>query len=318
MNLVFASGFLVPQRFLPLPILGTGDYFKGVKELFERGGKYFGRHNAIFPHVPPTGTSASRAKKLAAGIPDDFAQAGFHIIAHSMAGLDSRVLISNNPNALSERIKSLTTICTPHLGTEVADLLIGQRPQDEREFLASITPEFVRSITEMIGAALGAGGFLAHLADAFALPALPAGGIFRNVFDVIRFLGIDQGALADLTTQGAPNLPDTSQEKPKRFPISYFSYAAVGRPPVDFDGIKKQTCLLLMPFHMYLKKVTGEENDGLVPLRSTTRFGEFLGKWECDHADAVGYNLDNPLQPVVPHLAHYDDIIGDLDRLFPD
>jgi hypothetical protein len=222
-----------------------------------------------------------------------------------MGGLDSRVLIARNHFGLSTRIKSLTTISTPHVGTEVADLLIGRRQHDEREFLASVA--------DVLGRVLGGGGLLARV---LRIPGLPDGGIFGDIAGVVRFLGLDRGALEDLTTEGAKKLPDPSLP-PLPFPIRYRSYAAVGRPPSDFPE-RKQTCFLFVPFHNYLKKVTGEENDGLVPLRSSNRFGEFQDEWQCDHADAVGYNLDDPLAPPpADHFARYDAIIGDLERLFP-
>src|SRR5262249_10651950 len=45
------------------------------------------------------------------------------LIAHSMGGLDARYAICRL--GLSERVASLTTIGTPHLGTPLADLGIG-------------------------------------------------------------------------------------------------------------------------------------------------------------------------------------------------
>ena len=45
MNLVFASGFLVPQH-----LLGV-DYFRGLRDRFGN------MHSVLFPEVPPTGRS---------------------------------------------------------------------------------------------------------------------------------------------------------------------------------------------------------------------------------------------------------------------
>jgi triacylglycerol lipase len=44
-----------------------------------------------------------------------------HLIAHSMGGLDARGMISRNNGGIAERIRTLTTIGTPHRGTPVAD-----------------------------------------------------------------------------------------------------------------------------------------------------------------------------------------------------
>src|SRR4051794_38918686 len=72
----------------------------------------------------PLDTSEKRAGKLADTIDQKFPAGAIHIIAHSMAGLDSRSLIGRNLHGLSApgRIASLTTLSTPHLGSPVADL----------------------------------------------------------------------------------------------------------------------------------------------------------------------------------------------------
>ena len=115
MNLVFASGFLIPQR-----ILGI-DYFRGLRDRIAAAGQ----HVALFPDVPPLDSSKERAPVLANAISAKFPEGPIHIIAHSMAGLDGRVLIGNNLNGLADRIASLTTLSTPHHGSPVADLLAG-------------------------------------------------------------------------------------------------------------------------------------------------------------------------------------------------
>jgi hypothetical protein len=53
----------------------------------------------------------------------------------------------------------------------------------------------------------------------------------------------------------------------------------------------------------------------MVPF-SSAQYGEFQDQdvWQCDHADAIGYNLD----PIIfggfefKHLPHYDAIISQL------
>jgi len=124
MNLVFASGFLVPQQFLGI------NYFCGLKKHLDEAGV----HQSIFPLVDATGTSQRRAQQLADAIQADYPTGPIHIIAHSMGGLDSRTLIAANTHGLSNpgRIASLTTLSTPHRGSPVADLLAGPAPTDLR------------------------------------------------------------------------------------------------------------------------------------------------------------------------------------------
>ena len=254
MNLVFASGFLVPQQFFGI------NYFRGVRDHVIQEG-----HHPLMPKVPPFGSSAERAEALASAIQQTFPTGPVHIIAHSMGGLDSRMVIGRNLYGLGEpgRIASLTTLSTPHRGSPVADLLAGRGPDDlRRKFAGRITA-------------------------AFAL------------------LGIETGALANLTAQMAATVPDVVQTHPH---IRFRSYAAVGRAG------HWPTCLLLAPTHEYIRAVTGEDNDGLVAL-SSAQYGDFQQpSWPCDHADVVGYNLDTAGlgPPIFDHIAKIDAIIAAL------
>ncbi len=178
MNLVFASGFLIPQHFSGI------SYFRGLKRHLDDGG----RHRAIFPAVPPLATAAERAVPLADAIAGAFPQGPVHVIAHSMGGLDSRVLIAGNLRGLSDpgRIRSLTTLSTPHKGSPVADLLLGKGPVD--------VPPLAR---QLIGGA-------------------------------IAFLGIPTGALEDLTTDGARKIPDPTTSHGQIHYRSYFASGRPG------------------------------------------------------------------------------------------
>ena len=232
MNLVFASGFLVPQQLLGI------DYFRGLREHLARSG-----HAALFPEVPSAGTSEVRAGVLADAVRQAYPDGAVHIIAHSMGGLDSRNLIARNIHGLAEpgRIASLTTVSTPHRGSPVADLLAGPRPDGPR-----------RVLYELISHAIG-------------------------------LLGVSTGALANLTTEAASRVPDTTQTHRH---IRYHSYFAAGRPG------PRPTCFALAPTHHYIHAVTNQANDGVVALDSA-RYGEFQQPfWPCDHVDMIGHNLD--------------------------
>jgi triacylglycerol lipase len=255
MNLVFASGFLVPQYLLGI------NYFRGLEAHIAA----LHGHVALFPQVPPIGTYEDRAKVLADAIRRTYPDGAIHIIAHSMGGLDSRTMIAHNIQGLSTpgRIVSLTTVSTPHRGSPVADLLVGPRPDGPRRLL------------------------------------------YDGIDEAIRLLGIDTGALANLTAEEALKVPDASQTHPH---IRYRSYFASGRPGV------LPTCLALAPLHNYISLATGQENDGLVTLDSA-RYGEFQEPfWHCDHADAVGHNLDTADLGDFrfDHFAAFDAIIGQL------
>lgn len=115
MSVVFAAGFFVPQH------LTGKDYFRLAKSAFP---------NALFPPVPPLGDVATRANQLANEINIAFPEGPIHIVAHSMAGLDSRYMLCRNLCGLADpgRVASLSTISTPHWGSPIADLLVGPQP----------------------------------------------------------------------------------------------------------------------------------------------------------------------------------------------
>jgi triacylglycerol lipase len=117
MNLVFASGFLLPQQ------LGDIEYFNGVGALAESKG----HPPPLFHVVEPLGKSEARSGSLATAIRQKFPTGLIHIVAHSMGGLDSRYLIDRNAD-LASRIVSLSTLSTPFHGSPLADLVRGDSP----------------------------------------------------------------------------------------------------------------------------------------------------------------------------------------------
>ena len=127
MNLVFASGFLVPQR-----ILGV-DYFRGLPAHFP---------DALFPRVAVDALIKNRAARLAEQIQARFPEGKVHIIAHSMGGLDSRYLLSKNLLGLDGRVASLSTVSTPHRGSPVADLVLGLLPGIDGKVVRSALDHF--------------------------------------------------------------------------------------------------------------------------------------------------------------------------------
>jgi triacylglycerol lipase len=71
------------------------------------------------PRVPSYASIAARAEELARVVQQIRARK-VNIIAHSMGGLDARYAITRL--GLADRVASLITVGTPHLGTPVADL----------------------------------------------------------------------------------------------------------------------------------------------------------------------------------------------------
>ena len=116
------------------------EYFRGVMGHLENNRDVMhGKAKVYVADVDPLDTVPSRAIQLR-----DFIQARIydhrrkkfryervHVIAHSMGGLDARYMISNlsmdvgDRSPMADRVASLTTIGTPHLGTPFADFMVG-------------------------------------------------------------------------------------------------------------------------------------------------------------------------------------------------
>lgn len=90
------------------------DYFPGIREQLEASG------NRVYSaRVSPMGGIARRAADLKRFLEAEIPDGHVHIIGHSMGGLDARYMISRL--GMSERVRSLTTIATPHRGSAFAD-----------------------------------------------------------------------------------------------------------------------------------------------------------------------------------------------------
>lgn len=92
-------------------------YFKGIKSHLESDG-----FKVFHPNQDFAGSVDLRAGQLKTRVNEIIASEGVdkvHIIAHSMGGLDARHMIVDKD--MADRVASLTTIGTPHLGTILAD-----------------------------------------------------------------------------------------------------------------------------------------------------------------------------------------------------
>jgi triacylglycerol lipase len=90
------------------------DYFPGICERLEAAG------NRVFVAcVSPTAGVADRARDLKRFIEQHVPAGPLHLIGHSMGGLDARFMTAKL--GMDARVRSLTTIGTPHRGTAFAD-----------------------------------------------------------------------------------------------------------------------------------------------------------------------------------------------------
>jgi triacylglycerol lipase len=92
-------------------------YFKGIASFLKQHG-----FEVYHTSVSFAADVETRAKDLATAIQKIFHDTGHekvHIIGHSMGGLDARHMIVNHN--MADKVASLTTIGTPHLGASLAD-----------------------------------------------------------------------------------------------------------------------------------------------------------------------------------------------------
>lgn len=95
--------------------------FYAVKEALEADG-----HEVYVAELPPFQSSEVRATYLQRTV-DRALEGGkgkVNILAHSMGGLDSRVLVSPRGLAYGDRVATITTISTPHHGSAMADAVL--------------------------------------------------------------------------------------------------------------------------------------------------------------------------------------------------
>ncbi|OAP64331.1 hypothetical protein AYL99_00303 [Fonsecaea erecta] len=135
-------------------------YWRGIKEAFQARGI-----TCITTEVPRTASIAERAQVLMDQIAERLSAATareegggqggrqVNIVAHSMGGLDARYMISRLCPAPSLfRVRSLTTVATPHRGSSAADML-----------MRDIGPELVPRIYRLLGRMGVASGAFAEL-----------------------------------------------------------------------------------------------------------------------------------------------------------
>ncbi|MGC6416523.1 MAG: esterase/lipase family protein [Bradymonadia bacterium] len=235
--------------------LGPWDYFYGVPAQLREAG-----YETYITVSDPFNTSLIRSQQLRPQldlIRDCACANRLNIIAHSQGGIDMRLLISDG--GYGRHIASLTTISTPHRGTQVADALLG------------LTDGPVQGIAD---------GLL---------------NVFSGfVWDDQQEDPDIAAAMQTCSTQAMQRFNEVMLDDPD---VQYFSYAgfsgrlADGRPeclggelpiPRRGDTIAPEFATSFL----YLGGIL-RANDGLVPVESA-KWGRFRGCLPADHLDQIG------------------------------
>jgi triacylglycerol lipase len=143
--------------------------------------------------------------------------------------------------------------------------------------------------------------------DLLPFPHLPFSAPGNPLEAALNELGISLDGLRDLTRRSCQAFSAKYTNSPS---VAYFSVAGSGRA-----GFLPTAAAFLL-FHHYIFAKTGKQSDGLVTVDSAT-WGKFDSTtWPADHAEEVGYNLDNlPLVPAFPYLANFDRIVANVAKL---
>ena len=246
-------------------------YFNGIKDDLVAQGET----NVFATLVPPYDSSEVRAKALAPQIDEILKKTGkakVNLIGHSQGGMDLRVLASPSGLGYGDRIASVTSVATPHRGSQVADVA-----------LKILAPT---------------GGFTF---DQIADPLLKL--LERSVYE----LDSDPNLRAQvvqlsehfMTTEFNPKYVDDPR-------VSYFSYGGRtndldGKPDCD-DALYPDDPTKLNDGQPLLKQTAQflqqgtllKPNDGLVTVQSA-KWGAFLQCVPADHLSEVGMlNLTAP------------------------
>ncbi len=107
------------------------EYFPGIRQYLEAGDNV-----VLAPRVCPTGGIERRANDLRKFLNRELPGRKCHLIGHSLGGLDARYLVSRL--GMEDRVRTVTTVGTPHRGTTFADWGV-------RRFARYIVP-FLRSV----------------------------------------------------------------------------------------------------------------------------------------------------------------------------
>lgn len=111
--------------------LKIADYFRLIPDALRKDGHLVPEP----PRLNPAGSILERAHDLKNYLQNhnEIIDKKIHIIAHSMGGLDARLMISKLD--MANRVLSLTTISTPHHGSPLADIVVARTNPTLNQFV---------------------------------------------------------------------------------------------------------------------------------------------------------------------------------------
>ena len=245
-------------------------------------------HQVYKAEVPATDSVAVRGAALAAEVDAFLATSGaasVHIIAHSMGGLDARFVVSTL--GFADRVRSVTTISSPHFGTPLADVALGlteSTAQEQQAASDALAQLLAGTILDPAAFERGVRDLTEAVAPAFNAANPDVSGVaYRSFAGLSTIGGIENPNAAALCTASGVAVPAPDQLRPLLF---------LSAPIVT--GLDQRP------------------NDGVVPVDSGI-WGEFSGCIPADHIDETGA-LDTGNSGIDP-VAFYAKLAGELAAL---
>ncbi len=333
------SLFLAPGMFGFAEVAGLR-YFEHVASALSRRFEQRGRAlRVVVSDVHPTASIRRRAQRLARTIFEQTqGQSGpIHILGHSTGGLDARLVASPAVHlpgigaaelAWLERLRSVTTMNTPHFGTPLAAFFATKSGQHLLYAISALTVTGLKLGAPPLAAAsalLAAFGRLSgavelnvieRTSDAFVKVLDEAGS--RELRSFLRLIRDDQGAVIQLTPEAMDLFQASVEDRPGVRYQAVASYAPrdasvrqkLGALTSAWSAVSAAIFTALYnitagqdqryPCHSKspeleraVRTLCGElppasENDGVVPLYSQL-WGELIWVGRGDHLDVVGH-----------------------------
>ncbi len=264
--IVLAHGFF---GFETLAGVDAVTYFYQVKEDLAKIGEGY----VFTPAVDPFNDSTARGAELTQFVEQVVEETGYakvNIIGHSQGGLDARVVAHDRPDLVA----SVTTVATPHLGTPIADVILGavQDPNTQQ-----LVDWFVKQIGYALWDAAGEKSSLWKPLELFSKDGISA---FNAKYP-------DPAGVLYFSLSGRTDFKLTESECTPDEVVPFIDQYKLETDSVD---------PLLAVSEAFLDGGLGQPdtNDGLVRA-ADARWGTFLGCVPADHLDEVGQLLgDSP------------------------
>jgi triacylglycerol lipase len=333
-----AHVYLSPGMF-GFEVVASFAYFEHVARALER--RFANRGRSCSVHVcdvHPTASIRRRAVKLSRTIAETCGERGspIHVVGHSTGGLDARLVVSPTvhlpgvtPRDLGfmPRVRSVTTLNTPHYGTPLAAFFATKSGQAMLYAVTALTVTGLKLGAPPIAAASALMAALGRVSGAIELSVVERTSeaiikvldetSSRDLRAFLRQIRDDQGAVIQLTPEAMDLFQASVQDRPGVRYQCVASYAPRGGVRQLVSAFTSPWSAISAGIFAALYKITAAEdprypchartkaqddavrtllaelppeteNDGVVPLYSQL-WGDIVWVGRADHLDVVGH-----------------------------